>query len=185
MKIRLIDIPEDGKAFVWSRETAELNAVLADLIEDRPYRAEFFIKPINHRDFELTGTIKTGLPEQCSRCGLDFDFKVDESYQEILIPYQPGDRTAKYAKVNHVSEAEQSGPGVQEYATDDTFDMGEYLHEQVAIALPFNPAPPENENGDCSLCLVKVRGRTFNYDEQMPVEKPQNPFAVLKGLKLQ
>lgn len=184
MKIRLNEISEDGKSFVWTRETAELNQILTDLIEDQPYVAEFFIKPINHRDYELMGSIKTTIPEECSRCALDFNFGVDAKFLEILIPHQPEDRTGRYTKVNHISESEQEGPGATEYAADATFDMGEFLHEQVAIALPFNPAPPENKDGNCSLCLVKVRGRHFDYVEHMPEEKPQNPFSALKDLKI-
>lgn len=185
MIIRLHEIPEDGKAFSWSHETAEINAVLADLIGQKAYKAEFFIRPINSRDFEMTGFIKTEIPEQCSRCGIDFEFGVNHSFREILIPTQPLGRTGKYARVNHLSDAEQNGPSVCEYAPDETFDMGEYLHEQVAINVPFNPAPPETDKGDCRLCGIQVRGRNFGYDEEIPQEKPQSPFSVLKNLKLQ
>lgn len=184
MRIRLNDIPEEGKSYQWDRKSGELNAILSDLIGDRPHEALFIIRPINSRNFELTGTIKSEVPEQCSRCGLDFDFDIDLKFLEILIPSQPEDRTGRYAKVNHVSETEQAGPGASEYAADDTFDMGEFLHGQIAISVPFNPAPPEDAKGDCRTCGVKVRGRTFSYDEVMPEEKPQSPFSVLKGLKV-
>lgn len=183
MKIRLHEIPEEGKSFVWTRETGELNHGLSDLIENQAYRCEFFVKPLNHRDFTLNGAITTDVPESCSRCGDDFRLDIKAKFNEILIPAQELDRTGRYTKVNHVSEGEESGPGVSEYPGDGLFDMGEYVHEQVAIALPFNPAPAEDKKGDCSLCGIKVRGRSFSYNEEMPEEKP-NPFAVLKGLKL-
>ncbi|MBX2986468.1 MAG: DUF177 domain-containing protein [Bdellovibrionaceae bacterium] len=184
MRLRLHDIPEEGKAFLWDRQSGELNHVLADLIRDREYTAEFFIKPINSRNFELTGMIRTALPEQCSRCGIDFDFMSQTRFHEILIPEQSEDRTGRYARVNHISDAEDSGLSVAEYAIDHTFDMGEYLHEQVALTLPFNPAPAETPAGDCRLCGVMVKGRIFSYNEEMPEEKPQNPFSALKNLKI-
>ena len=183
MKINLTDIPEEGRSYIWNSQTGEVTAVLADLIGKATYQTEFFIKPITSRDFELTGTIKTALPEQCSRCGIDFNFPVNEKFHEILIPKQSQPRGGKYSKVNHVSDLPDSGPESVEY-DGQHFDMGEYLHEVVALAAPFNPAGPENEDGNCSICEIPVKGRSFSYNEEMPVEKPQNPFAALKNIKI-
>lgn len=183
MKINLTEIPEEGRAYHWNSQTAELNAILADLIGKTAHEAEFFIKPLNSKDFELIGNIKTKLPEQCSRCGIDFAFPVDAKFHEILIPKQDQPRNSKYSKVNHVSDLPQGGPEVSEYEGHH-FDIGEYLHEVVAIAAPFNPAGPEDENGDCSICKIPVKGRSFSYEEQMPEDKPQNPFAALKNIKI-
>lgn len=184
MKINLQDIPEEGKSFELDEKSGELVRVLQDLIGSIPHTAIFSIRPINSKDYQLTGSIKTLIPEACSRCGIDFKFDVKQQFHEILIPQQPEDRTGKYARVNHVSEATQEGPSVSEYSSNFVFDMGEYLHEQVAIALPVNPAPPEKANGDCSLCDKPVRGLTFSYNEEMPPEKTNNPFDVLKNLKV-
>ncbi len=184
MKINLQEIPEEGKKFDWDDKSGELVEVLRDLIDSTPHSAVFFIRPINSRDYEMTGSIQTLVPESCSRCGIDFKFDVNQKFHEILIPHQPDDRTGKYARVNHVSEATQEGPSVSEYNANYVFEIGEYLHEQVAIALPFNPAPPEKANGDCSLCEKPVRGMTFSYTEEMPQEKTNNPFNVLKNIKL-
>ncbi|MBC7371797.1 MAG: DUF177 domain-containing protein [Bdellovibrionaceae bacterium] len=183
MKINLSEIPEEGRSYTCNRKTAELNLPLKDLIGDAEFEAEFFIRPLNPKDFEVRGVMKTTMPEDCSRCGIDFELKIATKFQEILIPRHEDDRTGHYAKVNHISEAEVTGPSVTEYE-DSAFDMGEYLHEVVAIAAPFNPVGPENEKGDCSVCGIRVRGRSFGYDEQVPVEKPASPFAALKNIKL-
>lgn len=183
MRINLSEIPEEGRSYVCNRKTGELNAILKDLIGTAAYEAEFFIKPLNSKDFEMNGEIRTELPEDCSRCGIDFQLKINPSFREILIPRQTETRTGKYAKVNHISEAAESGPSVVEY-DGLVFDMGEYLHEMVAFAAPFNPAGPEDEKGDCSVCGISVRGRSFGYTEEMPAEKPESPFAALKNIKL-
>ena len=104
MKINLADIPEEGRSYVWTTQTAELGAVLKDLVGKGTYETEFFIKPLNSKDFELSGKIKTTMPEQCSRCGIDFNFPVNEKFHEILIPKQYQPRGGKYSKVNHVSD---------------------------------------------------------------------------------
>lgn len=183
MRINLAEIPEEGRSYIWNSQTRELNSILADLIGSTPYHTEFFIKPLNTRDFELVGLIRSELPEVCSRCGIDFNLAVNEKFREILIPRQADDRTGKYAKANHLSETNDDGPSVAEY-DGTSFDMGEYLHEVVGLATPFNPVPPENEKGDCRVCHKFVRGQAFKYDEEMPAEVKENPFAALKNLKL-
>lgn len=183
MKINLTEIPEEGKTFICTPQTGELNAILKDLIGKASFHCEFFIKPLNSRDFELTGYVNTELPEECSRCGIDFSLKVKPNLRAILIPRQTDDRTGKYAKVNHISEAIEEGPATAEY-DGMLFDAGEYVHEAVAIAAPFNPAGPVDEKGDCSVCGITVKGRSFGYDEAMPAEKPESPFSVLKNIKL-
>jgi uncharacterized protein len=183
MRINLSEVPEEGRSYIFNRQTGELNTALKDLIVDAGYQSELFIKPLNPRDYEMSGFIATVLPEDCSRCGIDFQLKINSKFNEILIPRQVETRTGHYAKVNHISEAEESGPSVVEYEGLN-FDIGEYLHEVVAISAPLNPAGPENEKGDCSVCGIRVRGRSFGYDEQIPVEKPVSPFAALKNIKL-
>jgi Predicted metal-binding, possibly nucleic acid-binding protein len=183
MIINLSEIPEEGRSYVWNNQTGELNSALKDLIGKKTYHAEFTIRPLNTKDFELSGSIKTGLPEQCSRCGIDFEFPVSEKFREILIPHQDQPRNSKYSKVNHLSDAPSDGPETLEYH-GHSFDIGEYVHEVIALAAPFNPAGPENEDGDCSICEIPVKGRSFSYNEEMPEEKPESPFAALKNIKI-
>lgn len=183
MRINLAEIKEEGESFVWNTKTGEANKDLEELIGKNLYHAEFFIKPLNTKDFELRGTIKTGLPEQCARCGIDFDFPVQTKFSEILIPKQDQPRGAHYSKVNHVSDSLHDGPDSCEYEGQH-FEMGHYLLEIVGLAVPFNAAGPEDDKGDCSICNIPVKGRSFSYEEKMPEEKPQSPFAALKNIKL-
>lgn len=183
MKILLHEIPEEGKSFVLNSKTGELNSVLKDLIGNLDYETNFYVRPLNTRDYELNGTIKTKLPETCSRCGIDIKLDINAKFHEILIPRQINTRTGKYAKPNHLSDAEAAGPDVSEYE-NNTFDMAEYLHEIVGLAVPAIPVGPEDDNGNCGICQIPVRGRSFGYDEVMPEDQPKNPFAALKNLKL-
>lgn len=182
MKINLAEIPEEGRSYHFNSKTGELNSILSDIIGKNVYETQFVIKPLNSRDFEVLGSIQTKLPEVCSRCGIDFPFPVDKKFHEFLIPKQDQPRGSKYSKVNHVSDLPEDGPDVTEYEGMH-FDLGEYIHEVVALAAPFNAAGPEDEKGDCSICGIPVKGRSFSYDEQMPEDKPLNPFAVLKNIK--
>ncbi len=183
-RIRLSDIPEDGKEFHLTRETKELNGILQDLIQDEDYDIKFQIRPINNRDYLLTGTLKTRSPQDCSLCGLDFKFPVVAQLHEILIPPQPQHRTGQYARVNHVSDAGNQGPGSLEYDEDLHFNVGEYAHEAIALEIPFNAKPEADPKGNCKICGLNMETHNFGYDEPMSKDEPHNPFAALKNLKL-
>lgn len=180
MRINLNEIPEEGRDWKLNRQTSELNEVLQDLISSEPYEAEFSIRPMQAGTFELKGQIKTKMPEDCSRCGEDFKWDVNESYKELLMPEMDQPRNSHFAKPNHVSDMTHEGPSVTEYR-GQTFDIGEYLHEVVALSLPPVPAPPEDADGRCSSCKIMVRGCSFGFEDKSSIKT--NPFAVLERLK--
>ena len=183
MIINLQEIPQEGKSWILNRNTGELNEVLRDLIGKTPYQVEFSIRPIttSGESYELTGTIRTELPEQCSRCGLDFNMAVNEKFKNLLMPSLHSPRDAKFAKPNHFSDLHEDGPEVAEYH-GNAFDAGEFFHELVALSEPYVPVPPADEKGNCGVCKVPVENQTVSYDSGEI--KPANPFAALKGIKL-
>lgn len=184
MKIRLNEIPEEGREYTLDQNSAELNSALSDLIGKNPYDVKIFIKALNNRDYTVTGQVKTNTIEQCSMCGIDFNFSVNKKLNDFLIPKQDNsDRTGRYAKSTHTSEAEDDGPDMVEY-DGQTFDLGEYVHEAIALEVPFNPKPLLKENGDCSICQKPCGQKPFSYDEKLGDDKVKNPFHALKGLKL-
>lgn len=183
MKIKLTEIPEEGRDYHWSNLTGEINGVLADIVGKNSYDANFFIRPLNSKDFELVGTIQSHTPDVCSRCGADINVKVSEKYHEILIPKLGSPRNGKYSKVNHVSDLPTGGPETSEYE-NMVFDMGEYLHEVVALAAPFNPTCKNDDSKVSTESCFSNEDQLFSYDEAMPEEKPESPFAALKNLKL-
>lgn len=185
MKIRLNEIPEEGRTYSWSTQTGEINSYLEDLIQKQNYQADFSIRPINSKDFQLIGKIATKAPELCSKCGFDILLPIKVSFTEILIPPQPDDRVGKYAKVNHISEINESGPSSTEYGSNQSFNMGEYLHEIVALNLPFIPVPEKDEKGNCLDCGKTLISEVFSYDEKIEPDVKANPFDALKNLKLQ
>lgn len=181
MVINLQEIPESGKQFICNRNTAELNETLKDLIGNADFIADFTIRPLNDNNYELFGGIETLIPETCSRCALDIKIKIKESFREFMMPKLDTPRDAKFAKVNHVSDLNNEGPSVWEYEGHH-FNAGEYLHEVVGLAIPFNPAPPADENEKCVSCKIDLKKAVLSYSEDM--EKPESPFAALKSIKL-
>jgi uncharacterized protein len=181
MRINLLEIPSEGKSFICNSQTGEFTEILSDLIGSIAHKTEFVIRPLQAGTFELTGFVQTELPDHCSRCGLDFNLRVDEVFREMLIPELDQPRTSKYSKANHFSDLKTDVVSVAEYQGHH-FDMGEYLHEVVGLSQPYSAAPEVNDKGDCSLCLINIREKNFNYDEDFV--KPESPFTALKNIKL-
>lgn len=183
MIINMNEIPENGKTFVINTRTGEFTASIGDLIGKNNYDSEFTIRPISDKNYELIGFIKTTLPEQCSRCGIDFQYPITSEFKEMIIPqFEEDPRNSHYSKANHFSDLNLEGPNIVEYQGNH-FAMGEYIREVVALAEPFTPVAPEDEKGDCTVCKISLKNRAFDYVEEMPEEK-NNAFSVLKNLKL-
>lgn len=184
MIINLAEIPEDGRNYEYSNESGEVTTALSDLIGENKYITHFFIRPLNTRDFSLTGSIQTKSKEICSYCGQGIQFPVQVKFNEILIPPQEMTRDGHYAKPNHFSESETEGPQSFEYSAGMKLDIGEYLHEVIALNVPFNPSPEINKKGDCSDCGLNVQSLIKSYEDEPTEVTDANPFAVLKSLKV-
>lgn len=192
LKIQLFDISENGQLYSFNRTTGELNEILADLIQNEDYVAEIQILPMNNRDFILKGFVKTRAPELCSRCGISILFPLKAEFAEVLIPQQEsGGRNGKYSRSNHVSEtlvddSVLSQTSTTEYPLNGEFDLGEFIHEMVALELPINPAPALDENDKCLDCGIDVSKEPLHFEEKNEVfEVKKSPFSVLKNLKIQ
>jgi uncharacterized protein len=180
--IHLNEIPDEGKAFVVNRHTGELNSVLFDLIKDAQYSCEFFIRPLNTKNYELTGFIKTQSPEACSKCGDNFTFDIDVTFKELLIPGAHLPRNGQFAKPNHFTDLHDETHSTFEYFGND-LQMGEYLHEAVGLAIPFNPTPACDNQGNCTLCHKNIQNVHLEYKDDGFDEDKVSPFEVLKNMK--
>lgn len=187
MKLRLNDIPADGQEFTFNQKTGEMTPAIKDLVGQNDYELTVFIKPLNHRDYEMKGILKAKTSELCSLCGENFAFPIKTKLNEILIPAEPEEKDLeKQSRSNHFSELDNDGPSVSEYE-DGSFDIGEYTHQLIGLTVPFNPKPCIKENGDCEVCLKPNMNKPIRYDEDMTKfeaeKQKQNPFNVLKNIK--
>ena len=188
MKIKLNEIPENGRNYHLTQATGELKDSLNDLVADRDYDVQFSITPLNSKDYELRGQVTATTEELCSLCGDTFKFKINTKIHEILIEAPEINKAGeKQSRSNHFSELNESGPSVIEYA-DDVFEFGAFSHEIIALAIPFNPKPELTASGDCKVCLKTNMSQGFKYDEDMGIfekaKEKENPFNILKGLKI-
>lgn len=185
MKIRLKEIPQDGRDYDLDRASGELNEDLKDLIGDRDYSVEFSIKPIGNA-YEMRGTLKTTVPEVCSTCGYDFELPIDRRINEILFEEPEDHRKSQSVHGNQSVDFGGSGPAMVP-VKGEVFEPGAFVHEAIALAAPFYPIC--GENGQCEhRDEVEEIKRKLAADFALAdakEEKVGHPgFAALKDLNL-
>lgn len=183
MKIRLKEIPQEGRQYTFDRVSGELNESLADIVGDRAYDVQFHIKPIGNA-YEMRGNLTTTVLETCSHCGYEFDLPISRKINEVLFEEESGHRKSHSVHGNQSVDFSPEGPAMTPIH-GDVFDAGEFVHEMIALEEPFYPICGPNNK-----CLhadeVEEIRRRLEEEAEAAVEadaKP-NPFSVLKGLDL-
>lgn len=180
-RVNLKEIPEDGRDYALDRESGELNNVLADLIGDRAYDVNLHIKPLGNA-YELSGRISASTPELCSKCGADIDVPVNREVREFLVEDQEEFRNAQSIHGNGAIDFLNDASSATTYQ-GGVFDLGEYVHESIALAEPFYPACP---NGACPN-LAEIAAKRAELERQFQEAElgvGHSAFAALKELKL-
>ena len=185
MKIRLNEIPDEGRSYLFDRVSGELDTLLNDLVGAHDYSVTMEIKPIGNA-YEMRGGVRTALSEVCSKCGYDFDLTVDRKFNEIIFEEQEEHRKSQGVHGNQSVNFLDDGPAMIP-VKGNVFDAGSYAHEAVALAEPFYPTC--GSNGSCLraaeieeiVCQLAVEAEAALAAGELA---KQSPFAVLKALEL-
>lgn len=186
MKIRLGEIPSEGRDYLLDRESGELNSALEDLIGARPYAVSMHIKPIGNA-YEMRGSVETSLDEVCSKCGYDFEMPVARKFNEIIFQEEnDGHRKSQGVHGNQSVNFLGDGPSMIP-VNGSVFDAANYAHEAIALSEPFYPTC--GPNGSClhaeeaeEIAKRLALEAEAALGEADPVKV--SPFAALKGLSL-
>lgn len=183
MKIRLGEVPAEGRSYTFDRQSGELNSILEDLVGKHPYAIDMHIKPIGNA-YEARGTMKTKLSEVCSKCGEDFDLTVDRKFNEIIFEEQEDHRKSQGVHGNQSVNFLGEGPSMIP-VRGNVFDAGDYVHEAIALAEPFYPTC--GANGTCLHAdeIKEILQKLEAEAELGEVEVKKSPFAVLKDLEVE
>jgi uncharacterized protein len=182
MLINLSEIPPEGRDYLCTEKTAELNQALLDLVRNCPYQVDFRILPMGNI-FEVTGTIHSHIAMECTRCLKPFALNLNERIHELLIPGKELPRTGRESKVNHTSELADSGPS-SSIVSFPNFDPGPLMRDTVALAQPDHPICSETCKGLCQHCGKNLNEgdcscATVHHEDAV---KP-NPFSKLREMK--
>jgi uncharacterized protein len=175
MIIHFNEIPEGGKNYQLNQHSGELNRALKDLIGERAYSIEMDVFPLG-QSFDVKGVVYTKLPQVCSLCADEFDLELREKFHHIVMNQE--NNTVSGFKEDWSSE------DVEVWTTKEEgeFDVGELIHEVVALAQPTRPVCKADCKGLCLMCGEDLNVTNCNCAEQQKVET--SPFSVLKQLKL-
>jgi uncharacterized protein len=182
MKIRLNEIPDEGRSYLFDRKSGELDAQLKELVGSHPYAIDMTIKPIGNA-YEMRGTVKTTLSEVCSKCGYDFELPIDRKFNEIIFEEQDEHRKSQGVHGNQSVNFVGEGPSMIP-VRGKVFDAADYAHEAVALAEPFYPMCGPNETCLHADEVKEIVERLEAQAELAVEEKPASPFSVLKDLGL-
>lgn len=180
VKICLLEIPSEGRDYFYSKTSGELNAELQDLIGKENYEIALRIEPLQQSTYLIKGTIKTQTQLDCSRCGEGFAFAIEKSLKEFVLPKSARSEAHEghFARnLNH--EGEDAEVTHTEYEGQN-LNLGEFLHEVIALELPVYPSPKIDCLGHCVVCKKDVQSTSFGYDEAIEQSPRQSPFAALK-----
>jgi uncharacterized protein len=175
MIIRLHEIPKEGKTFHVDRHTGDLDDNLNDLIGKRDYESNFQVLPIG-KAFDLSGRIQTSLGTICSFCATEFDLNVNEKFHELIIK----DEAKKLTGISDYNPEDNTSVSVA--SGDLTYDVGQLIHEIIALAEPFQPLCKSDCKGLCSGCGANLNEEECRCAEQK--NEVTSPFSVLKKMKL-
>jgi uncharacterized protein len=189
MKIRLSDIPREGSFWHFTRgQEEDLDLALQDLLgEKEAYSVELRITPLDQSGtYHIDGRICTQWQELCSKCADEFEFKINQPFHDLLIPKLKMPRNGSTSKPQHLEHTcSSTDSDAYEYEAEH-FNIGEFLHEILALARPLAPKPEEDASGNCSLCHKshdQIMALLRLNREDPTVIKRSSPFEVLKNLK--
>jgi len=182
MKIRLKEIPQEGRQYAFDRTSGELNESLADIIGDHAYDVKLFIKPIGNA-YEMRGQLATTVLETCSHCGYEFDLPITRAINEVLFEEEPEYRKTHSVQGNQSIDFEAAGPAMTPIH-GDVLDAGEFVHEMIALEEPFYPVCGTNKECLHAEEVDEIRRRLEEESSVVETSQKPNPFSVLKGIDL-
>lgn len=173
--IHLRDIPPEGKDFEFTESSKDLAEIMEGLVGKEPFRLQFTILPIGD-GFSMIGKFKARTVADCTRCGAEYELKIEEPINEILVEQEEEPRGSKYAKANHYSDLSNTeGPSIC-FTRDHILRLEQLLIDWIGLAT-LNPV---------RLCgghtCLKYGDEPIRIGDSEDAHK--SPFSILEGLSL-
>lgn len=184
MKIRLNEIPAEGRSYTFDRKSAELDSDLNDLIGKHDYFVDFTILPIGNA-YEMRGKFKTTLTKLCSKCGDEFELPLQKAIHEILMEEQEDIRKTHSVHGNQSVDFENPETVSMTPIRGNILDPGAFTHEAIGLAEPLYPMCGPNETCLHAEEVEKVLTQLEIEWEQAEKKRKGHPaFSVLKAIDL-
>lgn len=158
LQIDLTNLPSQGFHISYDQSFKELHEKLKPLVGENKYQIKISIRPLSSSTYSISGSIQTQLNLLCSRCACDFKESIHKHFEEKIILQKTPERIDKTTRNNHFSEL---------LNTDDftvihkpLFNVGDFLHELIAVEEPLRPLGKKECDNPLFLCenLEKMKG---------------------------
>ena len=176
LKIRVKQIPEEGKAFTFKVDTKKANQYFA-LLKTSDFSALSDLEGDVHvSNLEgmvvVEGDVGVSLKLTCSRCLSSFPYQIFNHFRSVYAPFS---ETCQEEDV----KLKPYDMDVSIYNGVD-LDLDNVLFEQVFLGMPAQELCRPDCKGLCPACGVNLNYETC----KCGVSVPQTPFTILKKLKL-
>jgi uncharacterized protein len=175
MKINLLDIGEEGHEFKYVRgEEPDIDKIVQETI-DGLNDCAFNVNIMKTGDiFTATGRFTLEKDDVCSKCGQDIQIPIDHKFTEFLMNESRDDADQK----GHAPHSGLNLENDQEvtFVQGHVLDLGEFIREQVAVAIPSYPVC-----ADKAACEARQKDYKKYFVEEKTAGHPA--FAVLGQLK--
>ena len=184
LNIVLRELPADGRDFEFTRESGELNDILKDVVGQHPYAFSFRLTPVGNT-FDLRGRLTATIERECAVCTTPFLQEIVRPLHEYILIEAPLEKRDHVTKANHAHEWEENGPDYT-VLESDTFRVGDFAHEALALAEPTRPLCAPELAGGCAHRDELPERTWLSYDVIDPGEATlrANPFQILEKVKL-
>jgi uncharacterized metal-binding protein YceD (DUF177 family) len=181
-EIVLKDLPLEGREFVYTRESGELNEALKDVISGNDFEAKFRLTPVGNA-YSLVGSLKTVMDLDCSLCASGVHYPIQLKLNELIVVEKPMAKGDHQGRANHAHELQDGGPDYL-ILENETFRVPDYIHEAVALAEPIRPVCPPENAVECANALRDIQRDWLSVGEGEGKPIKANPFQVLEKMKL-
>ena len=181
-KVKFHEIPTSGLEFNFSQESGELDEALKDLLGDTPnYVAKLNLMPIEDM-VHLKGHLSAQTKQACSRCSEDFPQQVKKNF--VIAFYKSEDSIKNMGSgISGIGQLE--GSFDLEFLEGNEIKLGEVVHEQVALEIPFQPLCSDTCVGLCTVCGTNLNTSSCQCAEKQissKIKDGSSPFSTLKNL---
>ena len=137
LKIDLKSLPNKGLSFYYNQKSKDLTQKLKSLIGDNDYNIKVHIHSEGNFSYSISGKIQTYLNLLCARCAYEFKKTINKEFKEKIFLQKKLTRIDKQVKSNHFSELINK----EDFTVIESsvFDIGDFLHELIAIEEPLRP----------------------------------------------
>lgn len=186
MRVRLYDLPQEGKVFEFNELSPELFELQKELKVSGPSYFRVFIRP-DGNTFQLEASVSLKRQRLCVKCGWDIDQVCEFVVSEVLFIQKK-----KGARGDHLSHGNQSvdflsqGPEMVLLSSAD-FELVDHMREVILLKETGYPAC---EDPQCPRLreIMRVRKNLIQEGEEFYAKKNSSseasPFVVLKDLAL-